>query len=210
MGGPSRCDILIRTYNAHSSAFRKCVTCIFRIARSNPIGQLKAYQLRAITRAARAACRDASAAVAPAGRGAADDGEPAQLDQRRRTGAVCAAPADCRAGSVVVEAVLGEPTATPTIGTDRRGAQPAGAARRGGARRAAEPAGAGAGTVHAGAPGDTPDFVASSAVFSYVFTLRGDKAWKQPPATSGALRFRRWRWRRMRRWRGAGRFRPTI
>jgi hypothetical protein len=48
--------------------------------------------------------------------------------------------------------------------------------------------GPGAGTVHAGAPGDTPDFVASTAVFSYIFTLRGDKAWKQPPATSGALK----------------------
>jgi hypothetical protein len=30
--------------------------------------------------------------------------------------------------------------------------------------------------------------VASTAVFSYVFTLRGDKAWKQPPTTSGALK----------------------
>jgi hypothetical protein len=39
-----------------------------------------------------------------------------------------------------------------------------------------------------GAVGDTPDFVASAAVFSYVFTLRGDKAWKQPPATNGALK----------------------
>ena len=39
-----------------------------------------------------------------------------------------------------------------------------------------------------GAPGDTPDFVASAAVFSYVFTLRGDKAWKQPPATSGPIK----------------------
>ncbi|MGD0797052.1 MAG: hypothetical protein ABR910_04940 [Acidobacteriaceae bacterium] len=39
-----------------------------------------------------------------------------------------------------------------------------------------------------GAVGDTPDFVASAAVFSYVFTLRGDKAWKQPPATAGALK----------------------
>jgi hypothetical protein len=36
--------------------------------------------------------------------------------------------------------------------------------------------------------GDTPDFVASTAVFSYVFTLRGDKAWKQPPATTGAVK----------------------
>ena len=26
------------------------------------------------------------------------------------------------------------------------------------------------------------------AVFSYVFTLRGDKAWKQPPATSGPFK----------------------
>jgi hypothetical protein len=33
-----------------------------------------------------------------------------------------------------------------------------------------------------------PDFVASTAVFPYVFTLRGDKAWKQPPATTGALK----------------------
>jgi 23S rRNA pseudouridine2605 synthase len=48
--------------------------------------------------------------------------------------------------------------------------------------------GPGVGTVHAGAPGDTPDFVASTAVFSYIFTLRGDKAWKQPPTTSGALK----------------------
>lgn len=34
----------------------------------------------------------------------------------------------------------------------------------------------------------TPDFVATAAVFSYIFTLRGDKAWKQPPATSGAVK----------------------
>jgi 23S rRNA pseudouridine2605 synthase len=40
----------------------------------------------------------------------------------------------------------------------------------------------------AGGVGETPDFVASTAVFSYVFTLRGDKAWKQPPATAGALK----------------------
>lgn len=37
-------------------------------------------------------------------------------------------------------------------------------------------------------PSDTPDFVASTAVFSYIFTLRGDKAWKQPPTTSGAFK----------------------
>ncbi|MES2391281.1 MAG: hypothetical protein V4555_06560 [Acidobacteriota bacterium] len=35
---------------------------------------------------------------------------------------------------------------------------------------------------------ETPDFVVSAQVFSYVFTLRGDKAWKQPPSTSGAVK----------------------
>jgi len=39
-----------------------------------------------------------------------------------------------------------------------------------------------------GTAGDAPDFVASTAVFSYIFTLRGDKAWKQPPASSGAAK----------------------
>jgi hypothetical protein len=39
-----------------------------------------------------------------------------------------------------------------------------------------------------GVVGETPDFVASTAVFSYVFTLRGDKAWKQPPTTSGPVK----------------------
>ena len=34
----------------------------------------------------------------------------------------------------------------------------------------------------------TPDYLCSSAVFSYIFTLRGDKAWKQPPATTGAVK----------------------
>ena len=39
-----------------------------------------------------------------------------------------------------------------------------------------------------GAAGERPDFVCSPAVFSYVFTLRGDKAWKQAPATIGAVK----------------------
>ncbi len=88
----------------------------------------------------------------------------------------------------LVEAVLGAPTPTPTIEQTTE-------ARSLLARLVAEGLavplnllGAGAGTVHAGAPGDTPDFVASTAVFSYVFTLRGDKAWKQPPVTSGAFK----------------------
>jgi 23S rRNA pseudouridine2605 synthase len=37
-------------------------------------------------------------------------------------------------------------------------------------------------------PGDSPDFVVSAQVFSYIFTMRGDKAWKLPPSTSGAVR----------------------
>ena len=88
----------------------------------------------------------------------------------------------------LVEAVLGAPEPTPTVDQTAQ-------ARSLLARLVAEGfavplnlLGAGPGTVHAGAPGDTPDFVASSAVFSYVFTLRGDKAWKQPPATSGAFK----------------------
>ncbi|MFP5232322.1 MAG: hypothetical protein ACLGQX_06780 [Acidobacteriota bacterium] len=39
-----------------------------------------------------------------------------------------------------------------------------------------------------GMPGDTPDFIVSARIFSYVFTMRGDKAWKHPPSTSGAVR----------------------
>jgi hypothetical protein len=35
---------------------------------------------------------------------------------------------------------------------------------------------------------DVPDFVVSAAVFSYIFTLRGNKAWKQSPVTSGAVK----------------------
>jgi hypothetical protein len=39
-----------------------------------------------------------------------------------------------------------------------------------------------------GAGTDVPDFVVSAAVFSYIFTLRGNKAWKQLPVTSGAVK----------------------
>lgn len=35
---------------------------------------------------------------------------------------------------------------------------------------------------------DAPDFIASAATFPYIFTLRGDKAFKQPPSTSGATK----------------------
>ena len=36
--------------------------------------------------------------------------------------------------------------------------------------------------------GEAPDFIASAAAFPYIFTLRGDKAWKQPPVTSGTTK----------------------
>lgn len=88
----------------------------------------------------------------------------------------------------LVEAVLGTPNPSPTI---EQTAEARSLLARLVAEGLAVPLnllGPGAGTVHAAAPGDTPDFVASTAVFSYVFTLRGDKGWKQPPATSGALK----------------------
>jgi len=88
----------------------------------------------------------------------------------------------------LVEAVLGTANPNPTL---EQSSEARGLLSRIVAEGLAVPLnllGAGAGTVHAGAPGDTPDFVVSTAVFSYVFTLRGDKAWKQPPATTGALK----------------------
>ncbi len=42
-----------------------------------------------------------------------------------------------------------------------------------------------------GAPGttaDEPDFIVSATVFPYLFTLRGDKAWKQLPSASGPFK----------------------
>ena len=42
--------------------------------------------------------------------------------------------------------------------------------------------------VTGGTGTDTPDFVVSAPVFSYIFTLRGNKAWKQSPVTSGPVK----------------------
>ncbi len=87
----------------------------------------------------------------------------------------------------LVEAVLGEANASPTL-------EQIGQARGLLARLVAEGLAAPlnllgiSGPGLAGGIGETPDFVCSAAVFSYVFTLRGDKAWKQPPVTSGALK----------------------
>ncbi len=83
----------------------------------------------------------------------------------------------------LVEAVLGRPNPTPTA---EEWTTVQGLLARLVAEGLAVPLNL-LGTV-GGAPNETPDFVASTAVFSYVFTLRGDKAWKQPPETSGALR----------------------
>ncbi len=39
-----------------------------------------------------------------------------------------------------------------------------------------------------GSTSETPDFLVSPAVFSFLFTLRGDKSWKQPPSVSGTVK----------------------
>ena len=79
----------------------------------------------------------------------------------------------------IVEGVLGKQNATPTLAET-------GQAREMLSRLIAE--GNAVPLNLLGTAGDTPDFVVSPAVFSYVFTLRGDKAWKQPPATSGPVK----------------------
>ena len=35
---------------------------------------------------------------------------------------------------------------------------------------------------------EDPDFIVTASAFPYIFTLRGDKLWKQPPANSGATK----------------------
>ncbi len=83
----------------------------------------------------------------------------------------------------LVEAVLGAPNPSPTLDQSAE-------ARSLLARLIAEGLAVPLNLLGAvnGVIGETPDFVASAAVFSYVFTLRGDKAWKQPPATTGAVK----------------------
>lgn len=79
----------------------------------------------------------------------------------------------------LVEAVLGAPNGEPTL-------QSIGEARTLLGRLVAEGVALPLNLMGThGSPGDAPDFVVSAAVFSYIFTLRGDKAWKQPPANSG-------------------------
>ena len=83
----------------------------------------------------------------------------------------------------LVEAVLGAPTANPTL---EQTAEARSLLGRLIAEGIAVPLNL-LGTP-SGAVGEAPDFVASAAVFSYIFTLRGDKGWKQPPTTSGAVK----------------------
>jgi 23S rRNA pseudouridine2605 synthase len=83
----------------------------------------------------------------------------------------------------LVEAVLGSSNASPTIAeiSEARGLL---------ARLVSEGLAVPLNLLgtNSAAGGDNPDFVVSTAVFSYIFTLRGDKAWKQAPVTSGAVK----------------------
>ena len=178
-----RCAILIRTYNAPSSAFRKASPIL--TSPSNPSG----------SEATNPAIPSAAQLAETRLRQWHQQGEALLTLENLRSWTNAAGlvlfvprPQIVAPAPSLVEAVLGGPTATPTI---EQTAEARGLLARLVAEGLAVPLnllGAGAGTVHAGAPGDTPDFVASTAVFSYVFTLRGDKAWKLPPATSGAFK----------------------
>ena len=82
-----------------------------------------------------------------------------------------------------VEAILGTPNAAPTLAeTDEPRSLLARLIADGGAvplNLLGSPSGTGT---------ETPDFIVSPLAFPYIFTLRGDKAWKQPPTTSGAAK----------------------
>jgi 23S rRNA pseudouridine2605 synthase len=83
----------------------------------------------------------------------------------------------------MVEAVLGRPNATPTLAETEETRSLLARLVTDGLAVPLNLLGTTGGT-----PNETPDFIASTAVFSYVFTLRGDKTWKQPPETTGAVR----------------------
>jgi 23S rRNA pseudouridine2605 synthase len=80
-----------------------------------------------------------------------------------------------------VEAILGTPNAAPTLAdTDQSRSLLSRLILDGGAiplNLLGSPTGTGS---------EIPDFIVSPLAFPYIFTLRGDKAWKQPPTTSGA------------------------
>jgi 23S rRNA pseudouridine2605 synthase len=80
-----------------------------------------------------------------------------------------------------VEAILGTPNSAPTLAdTDQSRSLLSRLIIDGGAiplNLLGSPTGTGS---------EVPDFIVSPLAFPYIFTLRGDKAWKQPPTTSGA------------------------
>src|ERR1700722_937363 len=80
-----------------------------------------------------------------------------------------------------VEAILGTPNAAPTLAdTEQSRSLLSRLILDGGAiplNLLGSPTGTGS---------EIPDFIVSPLAFPYIFTLRGDKAWKQPPTTSGA------------------------
>ena len=82
-----------------------------------------------------------------------------------------------------VEAILGAPNAAPTLAdTEEPRSILARLIADGGGiplNLLGSPTGTGT---------ETPDFIVSPLAFPYIFTLRGDKAWKQPPTTSGAAK----------------------
>ncbi len=82
-----------------------------------------------------------------------------------------------------VEAILGAPNTAPTLAeTEEPRSLLARLVADGGAiplNLLGSPTGTGT---------ETPDFIVSPLAFPYIFTLRGDKAWKQPPTTSGAAK----------------------
>ncbi|WP_433983596.1 hypothetical protein RBB78_21570 [Tunturiibacter empetritectus] len=82
-----------------------------------------------------------------------------------------------------VEAILGTPNAAPTLAdADQSRSLLSRLILDGGAiplNLLGSPTGTGS---------ETPDFIVSPLAFPYIFTLRGDKAWKQPPTTSGATK----------------------
>ena len=79
-----------------------------------------------------------------------------------------------------VEATLGHANASPTVAESAT-------ARSLMARMIAEGSAVPLNLLGAsGTTAETPDFLASTAAFAYVFTLRGDKNWKQMPDPAGA------------------------
>ena len=82
-----------------------------------------------------------------------------------------------------VEAILGQPNPAPTLAdTDQSRSLLSRLILDGGAiplNLLGNPTGLGT---------ETPDFIVSPLAFPYIFTLRGDKAWKQPPTTTGATK----------------------